>query len=83
MSARILNRILEKSEQWTGKKLKILDYALDGHTLRGIKKGRSLKTRKGRRFFLKVGAKLKNETKKFIDKFKKKGERIFLKYGEL
>lgn len=68
--------------KFKGKKLKIPEYALDGKTLAGIKKGRSLKTRKGRRFFLKVSAKLRNETTKVIDKFKKKAEEIFLKYGE-
>lgn len=68
--------------KFKGKKQKIPDYALDGYTLRGIKKGRNLKTREGRRFFLEVGAKLENETTKFIDKFKKKGEKIFLKHGE-
>jgi len=60
----------------------IPDYALDMHTVGGAKKGRRKGTKKGMEHFLKEGAKLRNETQKFEDKYKKKAEEILLKHGE-
>lgn len=68
--------------KFKGAKPPIPDYALDMHTLGGAKKGRRKDTRKGKEHFLEEGAKLRNETEKFKDKYKEKAEEILLKHGE-
>jgi hypothetical protein len=52
------------------------------HTVEGAKKGRRKNTTKGIEHFLQEGAKLRNETQKFEDKYRKKAEEILLNHGE-
>jgi replication-associated recombination protein RarA len=56
------------------KKLRIPDYALDRHTLKGKQKGR------GWKHFFAVGSELVNETKKFPNAYKKRAEELVSKY---
>ena len=56
------------------KKLEIPDYAIDMHTLRGVKKGRGFKD------FLEEGSKLENEATS--NPYKDSAKEILLKYGK-
>jgi len=79
VACEFLRVVCGDKEKLKGKKLPVPDYALDGHTARGKAKGRGLDTEEGMKFFLDVGAKLKNEkTGSEFTKYKEQARELWL-----